>query len=567
MTSMKTVHRQIIAAGVFVGSLAAPALGQINSTVPQADQPLIKIPYEEATSHRIGRKPLLRAQLEPTLSGVLFMVGIPVEVEVEPDGAVRSAKAMPTIEADPRPWKVPLNLLSQVESVVRGTRYEPFERDGHAVWASFEEHVAILPLELKPEHHVPFPEVKDWDSVSIKLTRTGCFGSCPSYEVEVHGDGTVHYQGKSYVAILGDHRCSVSEENVRELVKSFRETDYYSLRDEYVAGITDNPTYLSSIQIDGKSKTVKDYVGEMIGMPLEVSDLESAIDHLSEVQRWTRGNADTVGCLKSEDWNFKSQEAAKALVGLARYGNVQAVSDFVAAGTALNGKTESGQTALTAAAYRGDVDMLSVLLKAGAAKVDRAEVAEAFTMASRSGKSEAMNLLLNTGMSASNGKDGRTLLMTTAASGVPNIVGQVLKSHPDVNAQDKNGRTALMESVSQYHYGSESPEINRAEVVRLLLQAGADPNLSDKDGNTALIETAWDADAALLLIRGGANLNAQNKKGMTPLINCANPEVARLLLANGADPSIRAADGKTALDLAKQYGMREKEAVLSTKVR
>jgi ankyrin repeat protein len=186
-------------------------------------------------------------------------------------------------------------------------------------------------------------------------------------------------------------------------------------------------------------------------------------------------------------------------------------------------------------------------------------------MASRSGKSEAMKLLLEAGAASASATDGRTLLMTAAASGVPSIVEDVLKSHPVVNAQDKNGRTALMESVSQYHYGHESSEIDRAEVVRLLLQAGADPNITDEEGNTALIDAAWDADAVLLLIRAGANLNAQSKKGYTPLINCAEPEVARVLLAHGADPSIRDADGKTALELARQYGMKEKEAVLSAK--
>jgi ankyrin repeat protein len=567
MTSMKMVHRQIFAVAFLFGSVFAPASGQINSTAPQTDQSPVKIPYQEVSSHRIGQQPLLRAEVNPTLGGVLALVGITVEVEVRPDGVVRSAKAMQTIQDMSPPEQVPLSLLPKAESLVRGIRYAPFERDGHAVWASFEDRVQVLPLAIKPEHHVPFPEVKDWDSVIIKLTRTGCFGACPSYEVEVHGDGTVRYQGKSYVAILGDHHCPVPEENVRELVESFRKTDYYSLRDEYIAGITDNPTYISSIQIDGKSKTVKDYVGAMIGMPLEVSDLESTIDRLSEVQRWTHGNADTAGCLKGENWNFKSDEAAKALIELALNGDLQTVSDFVAAGTPLNGKFENGQTALTAAAYRGDVDMLTVLLKAGAAKVDSSGVDKAFTMASRSGKSEAMRLLLKTGTVASDGTDGRKLLMTTAASGVPNIVEQVLKSHPDANAQDKHGRTALMESVSQSHYGHESPEIDRAEVVRLLLQAGADPNLSDEEGNTALIETAWDADAALVLIRAGANLNAQNKKGITSLINCADPEVARVLLAHGADPSMRDADGKTALELAKQYGMKEKEAVLSPKDR
>jgi ankyrin repeat protein len=97
------------------------------------------------------------------------------------------------------------------------------------------------------------------------------------------------------------------------------------------------------------------------------------------------------------------------------------------------------------------------------------------------------------------------------------------------------------------------------------LQAGADPNISDEDGITPLIAAAWDADAVLLLIRAGGNVNAQSKKGFTPLINCAEPEVARVLLANGADPSVRDADGKTALEVARKYGMKQKEAVLSAK--
>lgn len=562
---MKTVHRQKLALAFLAGSLFAAGCGRLNSTELQTGHSLITISNEEAFSHRIGHAPVLRVQLSPTLTEVLAMVGITVEVEVGPDGVIRSAKATQNFESDP-PQKVPLSLLTQVEALVRETRYEPFERDGHAVAVRFEEHVPVLPLELKPEHHVSFPEVKDWNSVIITLSRTGCFGACPSYEVEVHGDGTVRYTGQSYVAIIGRHHCSVPQENVRNLVKAFREADYYSLRDEYIARITDNPVYVSSIQIDGKSKTVKDYVGAMIGMPLRVSDLESAIDRLSGVERWTHGDSDTAGCLKDENWNFKSDEAAKALIGVAEYGNVHAVSDFVEAGTPLTGKDERGQTALTMAAYRGDVDMLSVLLKAGANKMDSSAVEKAFTMASRSGKSEAMKLLLAAGAATTeSATDGRTLLMTAAASGVPTIVVDVLKSRPNVNARDGKGRTALMEAVGQYHYGVESREINRAEVVRLLLQAGADPNISDEDGNTALIGAAWDADAVLLLIRAGANVNAQSKKGFTPLINCADPDVARVLLAHGADPSVRDAEGKTALEVARKYGMKEKEAVLSAK--
>jgi ankyrin repeat protein len=119
-----------------------------------------------------------------------------------------------------------------------------------------------------------------------------------------------------------------------------------------------------------------------------------------------------------------------------------------------------------------------------------------------------------------------------------------------------------MAVISGDHDKTNSPEIDRAWVVRILLEAGADPNIRDDDGNTALIDAAQGSNVVLVLLQGGANINAQNKAGQTALINCANPEVAWVLLANHADSSIRDADGKTALDLAGQYHLQQKQEVL-----
>ncbi len=556
MTSMNRLNRKLLALSTLLLVGDVVARGQDIPTTTLVNQAPVAVSNEEVESHRIERQPILRIDLGVRIMAELAMVGITVRVIVSADGIVSSARAAPQ--------DVPSKLQKQAEAVVDKMHYRPFERDGHPIWASFEEHVAVLPPELIPTSHVPFPEVNDLKSVVIGLARTGCLGACPSYQVEVHGDGTVLYEGKGFVAILGKHRCTIPQESVRELLNIFKEADYYSLGNEYVWGTTDLPTYISSIEIDGRSKEVKDYAGKFIGMPMSVSDLEASIDRLSDVKRWTAGNANTLPCLKDENWDFKSGEAAKALVGVAQYGSVEAVRDLIAAGAPLNGQDGMRGTPLTRAAYRGDVAMLRVLLEAGAGKKDAQGIGAAFAMASRSGKKDAMKLLLDSGAATASESHGQTMLMTAAASGVPSIVEEALsRSHPDVNERDKDGRTALMEAVGQWHYGPEGPEIRRAEVVRLLLHAGADPNARDKDGNTALIEAAWDADAVLELIRGGADANAQNNRGLTPLINCASPEVVRVLLANGADASLRDKEGRTALDEARQYGMKDKEAALS----
>ncbi len=71
----------------------------------------------------------------------------------------------------------------------------------------------------------------------------------------------------------------------------------------------------------------------------------------------------------------------------------------------------------------------------------------------------------------------------------------------------------------------------------------------------------FDAEKANYYLSAGADINARNEAmdDQTILIlaikSFAKPEVVQWLLAHGADPSIRDAKGKTALDWANQYGI------------
>jgi len=64
--------------------------------------------------------------------------------------------------------------------------------------------------------------------------------------------------------------------------------DYFSLAAGYASGVTDMPTYVTSISFDGMSKSVLDYVGREAGMPRGVSDVELAIDRLSGASNWIK---------------------------------------------------------------------------------------------------------------------------------------------------------------------------------------------------------------------------------------------------------------------------------------
>jgi hypothetical protein len=137
--------------------------------------------------------------------------------------------------------------------------------------------------------HVSFPEVHDWNSVCVTLSRTICFtGQCPAYRIEIHGDGTVLYEGKENVVVKGQHRTSMTSDKVRQLVNAFREADYYSLRDDYIGEMFgDAAMSQTSIEIDGQVKQVTERVGFLVGMPTTVYKLEESINTLANAQQWT----------------------------------------------------------------------------------------------------------------------------------------------------------------------------------------------------------------------------------------------------------------------------------------
>jgi hypothetical protein len=132
-----------------------------------------------------------------------------------------------------------------------------------------------------------FPSVSDWNSLKITLQRGPCFGFCPVYKVEIYGDGTVLYDGMRFVNTVGHQSERIPMEEVRRLVQLFRRTDFFSLKDEYrLLHAFDAPNYATSIEFDGKSKTVYDYLGTEVGMPKSVVELEQAIDRTANTRRW-----------------------------------------------------------------------------------------------------------------------------------------------------------------------------------------------------------------------------------------------------------------------------------------
>lgn len=71
-------------------------------------------------------------------------------------------------------------------------------------------------------------------SLLFTLERTPCLGTCPVYKLEVYTDGYVKYNGRNYVDLIGVYTGTLKPEQFEKVVQLFNDTDFYSLKDQYV---------------------------------------------------------------------------------------------------------------------------------------------------------------------------------------------------------------------------------------------------------------------------------------------------------------------------------------------
>ena len=255
--------------------------GQPVSQLSAAEQSVVEVTPDEARvwEHRLS--PTTAVHVNSVEAHTLgFESYLTFEIVVSAKGRVESA----------RPIGDEKRHVDEGRVIEMARTFKPWTQDGKNIPVRVTDYVLLLPPERWALVPRSFPEPWDLKGVKIEFSRTECYGRCPACSVTIRGDGSVHFSGQRYVLIPGDHETHIAPDAVMELVRQFERTRFFAAGDKYIAEVTDNPTYTLTLTVAGKSKTVTDYVGEQVGMPLVIVDLENAVDETAGTERWIKGD-------------------------------------------------------------------------------------------------------------------------------------------------------------------------------------------------------------------------------------------------------------------------------------
>jgi len=260
------------------------------------------------------------------------------------------------------------------------------------------------------------------------------------------------------------------------------------------------------------------------GLPDMVSALLKAGANIHETDMFRRGalmfgaasgNSEVVELLlrAGTDPNERDKYGDAALMGAAASGNPDSVRLLLSQGARVNARNRRKQTALLSGSTGADADSIGEFGRG------RPEIPDEVIH-----RDLVIRELLEAGANINaQGWSGETALFSLEEDAVRGLI----RHHINLELRDQFGQTALIETVSP-------------TIAEILLSAGANVNATDKDGKTALMKDAEynEVDVIEVLVKApNIRLDLRDHKGETALMKAQKahlPDAVRALVAAGA---------------------------------
>ncbi|MBO9492599.1 ankyrin repeat domain-containing protein [Thalassotalea sp. G20_0] len=230
------------------------------------------------------------------------------------------------------------------------------------------------------------------------------------------------------------------------------------------------------------------------------------------------------------------------LLDAASQGNLASVKALLEQGADIESEDQCGRTPLCLAVKSENLDVVNVLLDAGA----RVNACDCLHLAVKSENLDVVNVLLDAGARV-NACDclHRTPLHEARSQ---EVVKALLARGADIEARNYAEETPLMSVVCTR---GRVKAVKALKAVKTLLAAGASINARNRDGQTPLHRAH--SQVAKELLAWGADIEARDNTGGTPLFSAYHQcrlEELKVLLAAGACVNARDDLGRTPLHYA-----------------
>jgi hypothetical protein len=118
----------------------------------------------------------------------------------------------------------------------------------------------------------------------ISMTKTPCFGSCPSFDIHVYTNGDVQLIAKEFLPISGKFKSKLSKIELNRLITIFEESNFSNFQKRYTSNKSDLPTTFLTYRTSSTNVaiTVEDYDQA----PQNLKGLETMIQNLIERLDW-----------------------------------------------------------------------------------------------------------------------------------------------------------------------------------------------------------------------------------------------------------------------------------------
>lgn len=429
----------------------------------------------------------------------------------------------------------------------------------------------------------PFPEI-DRAKLRITLERSGCFGSCPRYQVSIDGNGNVVFDtgpnsaelgfgdGPDYstdtgVRVAGKYRAKIPAETVDDLIDEFQSADFFSLNDAYRSEVTDNPTYVVSIDTGNGTKSVVDYAGDRAGMPAAVTRIEEAIDKAARTDRWIKGTPEVIPMLVALDTDFSGVIGLELMDAAAERNDIATMVRLEALGAPLNSrglpKPQMGWAInpLRSAIIEGHNDAVGWLIRNNAAEDLPTYMSSLVTIVEMDNHGAYRLLTKRIGLELLNTNFKTELLIKAAENADLLMIRDLIEAGASATGV-KSSLIGLEPPLFKAANGGVANERShriedRRKAVRLFLEAGAPVVNCYFSYCMSVLSSVDDPIIAEMLINAGANPNFRDDEGEHILFSISEDDVAMVLIAHGADPNaVRPADGMTLGRWARYQGWR-----------